>query len=127
MSIKNMNVYEQCREKEPMASFNDFWAKLGVELVEFAMYDWRGYRDAAISDGNDFLEKTQDDIRRWCKMLEEGTLSQEGLAVLLAGKKDLAELALLRRSGLSGAALDRFMNGLIDIVDSTACNFFCLG
>ena len=127
MSIKNMNVYEQCREKEPMALFNDFWVKLGVELVEFAMYDWRGYRDAAISDGNDFLEKTQDDIRRWCKMLEEGTLSRDDLAVLLAGKKDLAELALLRRRGLSGAALDRFVSGLIDTVASTACNFFCIG
>lgn len=114
------------RVKEPMASFDDFWVKLGVELVEFAVYDWRGYRDAAISDGNDFLEKTQDDIRRWCKMLEEGTLSRDDLAVLLAGKKDLVELVLLRRSGLSGAALDRFMNGLIDTVASTACNFFCI-
>ena len=113
--------------KEPMASFDDFWVKLGIEFVEFAVYDWRGYRDAAISDGNDFLEKMYDDLRRWCKMLEEGTLSQGDLAVLLAGKKDLAELALLRRSGLSGAALDQFMNGLIDIVDSTACNFFCIG
>jgi hypothetical protein len=60
-------------------------------------------------------------------MLEEGTLSQGDLAVLLAAKKDLAELALLRRSGLSTAALDRFVSGLIDIVASTACNFFCIG
>ena len=110
-----------------MASFDDFWARLGVELVEFAMYDWRDYRDAAISDGNDFLERTHDDIQRWCKMLEEGTISQEDLAVLLGGKKGLAELAELKRRGLSGAALDRFLNGLIDIVASKACNFFCIG
>ena len=108
-----------------MASFDDFWVKLGVELVEFAMCDWRDYRDAAISDGMDFLEKTQDDIRRWCKMLEEGTLSRDAFAMLLAVKKDLAELAELKRCGSSRAALDRFMNGLTDIVVSTACNFFC--
>ena len=108
-----------------MASFDDFWVKLGVELVEFAMCDWRDYRDAAISDGMDFLEKTQDDIRRWCKMLEEGTLSRDAFAMLLAGKKDLAELAELKRRGSSRAALNRFMNGLTDIVVSTACNFFC--
>ena len=112
--------------KEPMASFDDFWVKLGIEFVEFAVYDWRGYRDAAISDGNDFLEKTQDDIRRWCKMLKEGMLSRDDLAVLLAGEKDLAELAELRLRRLSRAALDRFMNGLIDTVASTACNFFCI-
>jgi hypothetical protein len=109
-----------------MASFNDFWVKLGIELVEFAMYDWRDYRHAAISDGKDFLEKTRDDIRRWCKMLEEGTLSRGDLAVLLAGEKDLAELAELRRWGSSRATLDRFMSGLIDTVASTACNFFCM-
>jgi hypothetical protein len=34
-----------------MASFDDFWVKLGVELVEFAMYDWRDYRNAAINRG----------------------------------------------------------------------------
>lgn len=102
MSIKNMKVYEQRREKEPLTSFDDFWAKLGVELVEFAMYDWRGYRDAAISDGYDFLEKAQDDIQRWCKILEEGMLSQEDLAMLLVGKKDLAGLALLRHADCQG-------------------------
>jgi len=107
-----------------MASFEDFWAKLDVELVEFAMHDWRDYRDAAINDGKDFLEKTRDDIQGWCKLLEEGTISPGDLAVLLAEKKDLAELALLKRRGLSRAALDRFMNGLLDSVASTACNFF---
>jgi hypothetical protein len=122
-----MNIYEQCRGKEPMTSFDNFWVKLGDELVEFAMYDWRGYGGAAITDGKDFLEKTQDDIRRWCKLLEEGTLTQGGFAMLLAGKKDLAELAELKRRGLSRAELDRFMNGLIDMVASTACNFFCIG
>ena len=113
--------------KETMASFDDFWVKLGVELVEFAVHDWRDYRDAAISDANDFLEKTRDDIRRWCKLLGEGTISRDDLAVLLAEEKDLAELTLLKRRGLSRAALDRFVSGLIDTVASTACNFFCIG
>ena len=108
-----------------MASFDDFWVKLGVELVEFAMYDWRDCRGAGISDGKDFLEKAPEDIRRGGKMLEEGTLSREAFAMFLAGEKELAELAELKRCGSSRAALDRFMNGLTDIVVSTACNFFC--
>jgi hypothetical protein len=110
-----------------MASFDDCWVKLGIELVEFAVYDWRDYREAAISDGRDFLEKTQDDIRCWCKMLEEGTLSPGDLAELLAGEKGLAELTELKRHGLSRAALDRFVSGLIDTVASTTGNFFSMG
>jgi hypothetical protein len=108
-----------------MAACNDIWVKLGAELVEFAMYDWRDNRDAAVSDGMDFLERTRDDIERWCKMLEEGTYSRVDFAALLAEKKDLAGLALLRRRGLSRADLDRFMNGLIDTVVSTVCHCVC--
>jgi hypothetical protein len=105
-----------------MASCNDIWVKLGAELVEFAVYDWPDNRAAAVSDGMDFLEKTRDDIQRWCKMLEEGTYSRVDFAALLAEKKDLAELPQLRRRGLSRAELDRFMNGLIDTVVSTVCH-----
>jgi hypothetical protein len=123
-ALEQNGLHELMKGKEQMASFDYFWVKLSDEFVEFAMYDWRGYRAEAISDGKDFLEKTQDDIRRWCKMIEEGTLTQGGFAVLLSGKKDLADLAELKRRGLSRAALDRFMSGLIDIVASTACNFF---
>ncbi len=110
--------------KEPMASFDDFWVKLHVELVEFAVYSWRDHRDAAISDGKDFLKKTKDDLERWCRLLEERKLSQVDFALLLAGKKDLAGLVALRRRGLPEAALDRFVNSLIDTVAATAYNFF---
>src|SRR5574342_863196 len=93
------------REEGPMTSFDDFWVKLSLETVEFAVYDWRDYRDAAISDGMDFLDKAKDDIRLWCKMLEEGTLSQSDFAALLAGKKDLTGLVALKGRGLSRAVL----------------------
>jgi hypothetical protein len=108
-----------------MASFDDFWRKVHVEIVDFAVYDWRDYRDAAISDGADFLEKTKDDIRRWCGLLGERKLSQDNFALLLAGEKDRAELAALRRQGLPEALMDRFVTGLIDTVASTAYHFFC--
>ncbi|MGE5173353.1 MAG: hypothetical protein ACM3MD_05940 [Betaproteobacteria bacterium] len=107
-----------------MASFDDFWVKLHVELVELSSYSWRGYRDAAISDGKDFLEKTKDDMQRWCTMLKDGKLSQDDFALLLVGKKDRAELAALRRRGLPQAALDRYFNELINAVAATAHNFF---
>jgi hypothetical protein len=112
------------RREGSMESFEDFWKKLHVEVVDFAVYDWRTHRDAAISDGADFLEKTKGDIRRWCRLLGERKLSQDHFALLLAGKKDRAELAALRRQGLPETAADRFVTGLIDTVASTAYHFF---
>lgn len=107
-----------------MASFDDFWTKLHVELVEYAVYSWRDDRDAAIRDGKDFLKKTKDDIQLWCKLLEERKITQDDFAVLLAGQKDLAGLVALKRRGLSDAELDRFVDGLIDAVAFTAYSFF---
>jgi hypothetical protein len=101
-----------------MASFDDYWVKLHIELVEFAMYGWRSARDAAISDGKDFLEKTKVDINLWFKLLEERKITHEDFALLLTGKKNLAELAALRRKGLSEAALERFVTGLIEAATS---------
>lgn len=107
-----------------MATFNEFWDELKKELVEFADYSWKEYRNAAIKDGGAFLEKTKADIKRWTNMLATGDLTQEDFEWLIAGKKDLMELTALKRKGLSLVARDRFVNGLIDTVVATAFRIF---
>jgi hypothetical protein len=107
-----------------MATFNDFWKELQKELGDFAEYSWKDYRSAAIKDGKTFLEKSKSDLERWSKMLASGDLTRDDFEWLLAGKKDLAELVALKQKGLAKVALDRFVNGLIDTVVSTAFKVF---
>jgi hypothetical protein len=107
-----------------MASFNDFWKALKDELVEFAEYSWKDYRSAAIKDGKTFLEKSKNDLERWSKMLASGDLTRDDFEWLLVGKKDLAELVALKQKGLAKVALDRYVNGLIDTIVSTAFKVF---
>ena len=107
-----------------MTTFQDFWKDLQKELVEFAEFSWKEYRRAAIKDGGAFLDKTKKDIERWSKMLASGDLTRDDFEWLIAGKKDLAELAALKRKGLSQVARDRFVNGLIDTVVATAFKAF---
>jgi hypothetical protein len=106
-----------------MATFNEFWEQLKKELVEFAEYSWTDYKSAAISDGSAFLEKTKTDIERWTEMLAKGKLTRDDFEWLLVGKKDLAELEALKQAGVAKIALDRFINGLIDTIVSTAFKF----
>jgi hypothetical protein len=107
-----------------MADFNDFWKELQTEIVEFADYSWKAYKAAAIKDGKAFLAKSKDDLKRWTDMLAQGNLTKDDFEWLVAGKKDLAQLVALKQKGLAQVALDRFTNGVIDTIVSTAFKVF---
>jgi hypothetical protein len=107
-----------------MATFDKFIEALNTELVEFAEYSWKTYRDEAVKDGKSFIEKSKDDLERWTKMLAKGDLTGDDFEWLMVGKKDLAELVSLKQKGLAKVALDRFVNGLIDTIVSTAFKTF---
>ncbi|MBA4358004.1 MAG: hypothetical protein C0405_09810 [Desulfovibrio sp.] len=107
-----------------MGTFADFLDMLKKELVEFAEYSWKDFKDAAVADGKDFLDSSKADLERWTKMLAKGELSRDDFEWLVVGKKDLAELTALKRLGLALVARDRFVNGLIDTIVATAFKVF---
>lgn len=107
-----------------MATFDEFIEVLKTELVEFAEYSWKTYKNAAVKDGKSFIEKSKADLERWTKMLAKGELTRDDFEWLMVGKKDLAELVALKQKGLAKVALDRFVNGLIDTIVSTAFKTF---
>lgn len=107
-----------------MAEFDQFLKELQDELVEFADDSWKDHRQAAIADGRAFITKTKQDLRRWTRLLAGGEITRDDFEWLMLGRKDLARLTALKRKGLAKAALDRFTNGLIDTVVSTAFRRF---
>jgi len=107
-----------------MATFDDFIDQLKTELGEFAEYSWKTYKAAAVKDGKAFIDQSKADLERWTKMLAHGDLTRDDFEWLMVGKKDLAELVALKQKGLAKVALDRFTNGLIDTIVSTAFKTF---
>jgi hypothetical protein len=107
-----------------MATFDDFSEALKTELTEFADYSWKTYKTAALKDGKAFVAKTKEDLQRWTKMLAEGGLTSDDFEWLVVGKRDLAQLTALKQQGLAKVALDRFVNGLVDTIVSTAFKVF---
>ena len=107
-----------------MTVFEDFWARLKFEVTEFVLHDWWDQRDAAINDGRDYLEKNKINVERWCVMLENGQYSWEDFTWLLAGTRDMADPAELRKRGMPKAELDRFVFGVINIVSCTTHDYY---
>jgi hypothetical protein len=107
-----------------MADFNDYLAALKTELPEFVAYSWKNEKTAALKDAQTFVQQAEADLERWTALLARGDLTRDDFEWLVAGKKDLAELNALKRKGLSRVALERFINGLIDTIVTTAFRVF---
>ncbi|MCL6099012.1 MAG: hypothetical protein M1391_10595 [Bacteroidetes bacterium] len=107
-----------------MSQFDDFWSLLKNNIANFAKENWNDVKDSAINDGNVFVNKAKEDLKKWTTQLADGKITADDFEWLLKGKKDLAELVLLKQKGLAKAALDKFTNGLMDTVVATAVKTF---
>jgi len=107
-----------------MATFDDFWESLKTGLEALVEKSWNTYKNAALIDGQSFLDKSKDSLVDWTQQLSKGEITKEDFEWNVAGLKDLAELNALEEAGLAKAAFDTFTNGLIDLVVSTACKVF---
>lgn len=107
-----------------MADFKEFWNALTGNIKEYATSKWKDYLNDVISDGNAFLDKTKEDIKRWTIQLSKKELTKKDFEWLLEGKKDLAEMEALKQKGLDLAEIERCRDGLLNVVLNTALNIF---
>lgn len=103
-----------------MPDFEALFDTLKDEVADLAETHLQAMRDEAIQDGEDFLHRTQDDLKRWTRLLAEGKLSRDEFESLVRGQKDLAEMEALKQAGLAAAQAKHFRDALIDRIISTA-------
>jgi hypothetical protein len=107
-----------------VATFNDFWKELTSQLGTFASKNWQSYKKDAESDATAFATSMKDDLQTWTSELAQGTLTSDDFKFLVQGKKDLAALVALKQAGLAEAALDQFVNGVLNVIVSAATKVF---
>ena len=107
-----------------MSNFDEFLNAIEEGVKELAKKTLKGFKDEAVADAKAFLDTTEDDLKRWTKLLANGELSQDDFEWLVIGRKDVTELHILRQSGLALVRLDRFKNAFLDLVIDTAFDVF---
>jgi hypothetical protein len=107
-----------------MPTFNDFVTTVKNDLLDFTKENLEEYKDEVLKDGNAFVEKTKEDLKRWTEGLASGALSQADFEFLLKGKKDLAKMEALKQLGLSKIRITKITNGIIDVVVGSAIKTF---
>jgi hypothetical protein len=107
-----------------MSKFDDFIKQVGDGIVNLANTSLSGYVDAATQDGKAFLTKSEADLQRWTDLLATGQLKPDEFKFLLEAKADVTELVALKQAGLAIVAAEKFLDGLIDLVVTTATKVF---
>ena len=79
----------------------------------------RQYKDEALEDAQDFLNESQDKLRRWTELLAAGRLSTEDFEWLVRSQADLARMHALKQSGLALIRVDQFKQSLLNLVTDT--------
>lgn len=107
-----------------MANFDTYFESLQKAIIAYAQDNWEEYEDLIKKDTDKFLDQIKLDLERWLKMLAKGDLTKGDFEWLVIGKRDLIELNKLKIKGLSQISLDRLVNGIVDIIISTAFKVF---
>lgn len=74
------------------------------------------YVEDATEDGKEFINKIRDDLKRWTEMLTRGEIPEDEFVSLVKGKKDLAEMKLLKQKGLASIKIDQFKGSVTNLI-----------
>ncbi|MEM5546986.1 hypothetical protein [Pseudoalteromonas fuliginea] len=107
-----------------MAHFDDFITALKEGAIELAKETFEGFTDKVNADVDLFISKSEEDLKRWTKLLAQGDINEEDFSDLVQAKKAIAEMFALRQAGLSLIKLEKFRKGFINLVVDTAFDVF---
>jgi hypothetical protein len=105
-----------------MASFdtNGFEQAALTNAANLASTLFKKYAGQAQADTQTFVQAAKDGVARAALLYHDGKIDKEDFEDLIQGKKDLAEMHALKQAGLASAAIDTFVNGVIQIIIDAA-------
>jgi hypothetical protein len=103
-----------------MANIDNILKTVQKQTKALAQNLFRQYTQQAMTDVQDFLEKSKSDLKRWAQQLAEKKIDADEFASLVQGKLDVAEMKALKQAGLAQVQLDTFTNGVVDIIVQAA-------
>jgi hypothetical protein len=97
----------------------------GVEAL--AKNTFGSAADSAKKDAQAFLDSIKEDLSAWTQQLAQGKISADDLRFQIESKKDLAQMTLLKNTGIAEIKIDEFKNGVVNIISSTILSKIGLG
>lgn len=100
-------------------NINELLQTIRDGISELAKESFSGFMEEAGSDAEIIFNELKGDVESWARQMESGELSMDDLTFLMKGKKDLMKIAALTQIGAAKIQMDKFKQGVVDIVVSS--------
>ena len=100
-------------------NFDEIYQSLKNGVVTVAKDNLQEYENAAKADGQAVLSGMKTSLQQWAIEVENGSMTKEDLEFLLQGEESLDEMRALKEAGLAAVRIDKFRNGLVNMVIGT--------
>lgn len=99
--------------------FDKIFNELKDEIKTLAKTTVKNYTKQAVADGQQFLQESEEKLRRWTLLLADKQLTTEDFEWLVMSQKDLAKMEALKQAGLALARIDAFRLSLLNLIIDT--------
>jgi hypothetical protein len=99
--------------------FSAILDKLITDIAALAKSTVKNYSTAAVADAKQFIQESEDKLKRWTLLLASKQLTTEDFEWLVMSQKDLAKMEALKQSGLAMARIDAFRLSMLNLIIDT--------
>jgi hypothetical protein len=99
--------------------FEKILNELKDEITTLARTTVKNYTMQAVADAQQFLQESEEKLRRWTLLLANKQLTTEDFEWLVLSQKDLAKMEALKQAGLALARIDAFRLSLLNLIIDT--------
>jgi len=100
-------------------NFQDLFDTLKTGVVDLAKGTVSDCVSEATTAGQNALVEMKADIEDWSMSIATGEMDIKDVEFLIAGRKELTEMHGLEQLGIAQIELDKFKNGMIDLIVGT--------
>jgi argininosuccinate lyase len=104
----------------PTFDTNSFVNAVLTDAKNLAATLFKNYAEQAEADTRAFLQASQDTIAQAASLYQQDQIDKDELEDLINDQKVLAEMHALKNAGLASAAVDTFVDGVINIMIDAA-------
>ncbi len=92
---------------------------IGKGIADLAQKSLANYLTQAKADGQKVLNAIEGNIQTWANQVASGAMTPADLKFLIAAQKELLVMQALTQAGIAQIELDKFKQGVIDLIVST--------
>lgn len=89
------------------------------EIIALAENTMKDYATQAKQDGLNVVMKMESKLKIWTTQLAEGAINMDEFQFQLGTEEALLKMTALKQAGLAAIQVDKFRNGLTDIIIKT--------